>query len=132
MGSRRLAVVLGLAVAVGGFVLVLRARDRQAVLAAAPAIGVDQLAKDPAAYTDRDLTLEGVVAATLPEQRLFTVIDRAEYQACRVVTCSQYQIPIAFAGPLPPVEQPVSVTGRLVQPEPGRFLLQASRIERLP
>ena len=132
MNISRIALVLGLATAVGGSVVLLPTRERPVAQAATTSLGVDQLAKNPQAYTDQVVTFEGVVAELLPEQRRFTVIDRREYQSCKVVTCSQYQVPIAFAGDLPPATQAVSVTGRLVQPEPGRFLLEASRVAKLP
>ena len=65
----------------------------------------------------------------VPEKQLFAVIDLAEYASCKVVSCSQYQIPISYAGDLPAVEASVTVTGHLTQPEPGRFLFQASALE---
>jgi hypothetical protein len=93
---------------------------------------VDQLAKSPKPYADQEVKVLGVVAGLAPDENYFTIIDVAEYQACKVVTCSQYQIPVAFAGELPQPEQTVRVTGQLTQPQPGRFLVQATRVETLP
>ena len=90
---------------------------------------MDQLATNPATFADQEVRLAGVVSAVLPEQQVFAVIDEAEYTACKVVTCSQYQIPVAYAGDLPAVEVAVTVTGRLTQPEPGRYLFRASVVE---
>jgi hypothetical protein len=96
---------------------------------AAEILSVDQVAKNPASFADREVRLTGVVSAVLPEQQLFAVIDQAEYAACKVVTCSQFQIPIAYAGDLPTLEVAVLVSGRLTQPEPGRYLFQATALE---
>lgn len=92
-------------------------------------LNVDQVAKNPAAFADRELRLMGVVSAVLPDQQLFAVIDEAEYASCKVVTCSQFQIPIAYAGELPAIETAVLVTGHLTQSEPGRYLLEATTLE---
>jgi hypothetical protein len=132
MNASRLALTIGIGVLLVGTVVLVRTRAQSPAQAVGEPLSVDHLAKNPAAYAEQVLTLEGVVAATVPEEKLFTVIDRAEYQACKVVTCSQYQVPIVFAGPLPRAEQLVMVTGRLIQPEPGRFLLEASRVEGVP
>lgn len=130
MKASRHALAIGIGILLVGSVVFMRTRANPR--AQSGPLSVDNLARNPAAYAEQVLTLEGVVAETVPAQQLFTVIDRAEYQACKVVTCSQYQVPIAFAGKLPQAEQVVMVTGRLVQPEPGRFLLEASRVERVP
>ncbi len=132
MNAPRLALAVGIATLLVGSAALLRNRERPAAQAVSVPLSVDILAKNPAAYAERILMLEGVVAETVPAQQIFTVIDRAEYQACKVVTCSQYQIPITFAGQLPAAEQAVVITGRLTQPEPGRFLLEASRVEHIP
>ena len=122
----RLLVLLAVAIALASTTTFLRARARSASRAH---LSVDELAQHPESYTDRVLTLQGVVAARVPAEQRFTVIDAAEYQACKVVTCSQYQVPIAFAGELPATEQLVTITGRLLEPEPGRYLLEALRVE---
>ena len=122
----RFLIFLALGIVLASATLLLRARARSA---SRDHLTVDQLAQHPEAFANQDLTLQGVVAARVPEQRQFTVIDAAEYQACKVVTCSQYQVPIAFAGELPAAEQLVTITGRLTQPEPGRYLLEAQRVE---
>jgi hypothetical protein len=132
MKPARIAIVLGAAALVVGGVLLGRTRERADLGATASVLDVDQLARDPATFSGHEIRLRGVVSAALPEQRLFVVIDCAEYAACKVVTCSPYQIPIAFAGELPAVEAAVVATGRLAEPEPGRYLFQATALERSP
>ena len=92
-------------------------------------IGVERLAKDPAAFNGRQITLRGVVADVAPQRRLFTVIDLTEYNACRELNCSSYEVPIAFSGALPETAQSVRIVGRLSQPAPGRYLVQAAKVE---
>jgi hypothetical protein len=92
-------------------------------------LSVDKLAKDPKGFADREITVTGVVGAVVPKQKLFTIIDQSEYAECKVVTCARYEIPIDFTGDLPDPEQVVMVTGKLVQPQPGRFLFKAKRVE---
>jgi hypothetical protein len=92
-------------------------------------LSVDELAKSPKGFADREITVTGVVGAVVPKQKIFTIIDQSEYAECKVVTCARYEIPIDFTGKLPDPEQVVMVTGKLVQPKPGRFLFKAKRVE---
>jgi len=92
-------------------------------------VNVDELARNPKEFAGRLLTVKGVVAAISAKQKLFTIIDVSEYAECKVVTCSRYEIPVGFSGELPESEQIVAVSGRLVEPEPGRFLFEATRCE---
>lgn len=129
MNRSRIALVLVVVALVVAGALFSRTRERADSGSVDDILNVDQVAKNPAAFADREVRLMGVVSAVLPEQQLFAVIDHAEYAACKVVTCSQFQIPIAYAGNLPTVEAAVMVTGRLTQSEPGRYLFQATTLE---
>lgn len=110
-------------------IISMRTLDRTDSPVATEVLNVDQVAKNPSAFAGQEIDLSGVVSAVVPAKQLFAVIDLAEYASCRVVSCSQYQIPIAYAGDLPDVETPVTVTGHLTEPEPGRFLFQATSVE---
>lgn len=132
MKPSRVLLLVGVVLVLAASAVVVRGLLGRESVPADGVLAVDQLAKNPTAYADRVVTLDGVVSAQVPEQQLFTLIDLAEYADCKVVSCSQYQVPVAFAGDLPGVEQSVRVTGRLVQPEPGRFLVQASAVEPVP
>ncbi|MDH3216875.1 MAG: hypothetical protein OEN01_11365 [Candidatus Krumholzibacteria bacterium] len=92
-------------------------------------LNVDKLAKNPKGFADREIVVTGVVGAVVPKRKIFTIIDQSEYAECKVVTCARYEIPIEFSGKLPDPEQLVMVTGQLVQPQPGRFLFKARRME---
>ena len=103
------------------------ARDK--ATSAYPKVGVAQLAKNPAAYRGRTFVLRGVVSGVVPKRRLFTLIDQKEYDSCRELDCSAYVVPVSFSGTLPDTAKSVLVTGRLEQPERGRYLVQASQVE---
>ncbi len=111
------------------------ARDREPVAtaqAARPELGVEQLAKAPASFARGRLTLRGVVAFASAGEHRFTLIDEAEYRACRELSCSAYEVPVAFAGALPETAQAVRIVGRLVQPDPEHYLVQADSVAVLP
>ena len=108
-------------------------RPKQATTAAHPAaraeVGVEQLAKTPATFAAVPLALRGVVSEASAGEHRFVVIDEAEYQSCKELNCSAYEVPVAFAGALPETARTVRIVGRLTQPEPGRYLLQADSVE---
>lgn len=92
-------------------------------------VGVGQLAKMPATFAAVPLTLRGVVSEASANEHRFVVIDEAEYRSCKELGCSAYEVPVAFAGALPETARTVRIVGRLAQPEPGRYLLQADSVE---
>ena len=106
MNVTRIALAAAVLIVVG--VVVTRTLDRTESTAVAEVLGVDQVAKNPAAFADQEVRLTGVVSAVVPDEQLFAVIDQAEYASCKVVSCSQYQIPISYAGDLPAVEASTS------------------------
>ncbi len=95
-------------------------------------VGVERLAKNPGAFRGRTFVLRGVVSAVAPKRQMFTVIDQKEYDSCRELGCSAYQIPVTFTGALPETARSVLVTGHLEQPQPGRYLMRASRVAPAP
>ena len=99
------------------------------IVAGKAEIGVEQLAKDPTGFSGRAIALRGVVATATPDRHLFTVIDQSEYDSCKELSCSSYEVPVAFAGALPETARSVRIVGRLTQPEPGRYVVNASQIE---
>lgn len=129
MRRSRITILLAAATLVVAGVVITRTFQGDDPTASAAVLEVDQLATNPSSFAGREVRLTGVVSAVQPEQHLFAVIDQAEYAACKVVTCSQYRIPILYAGDLPAVEASVTATGHLTQPEPGRYLFQATALE---
>lgn len=132
MKLNRSAIVLAAAAAIVTGAVLARSLDRPDPTADAAVLGVDQVATHPADFAGREVRLTGVVCAVVPDRRLFAVIDRSEYEACQVVTCSQYQIPVSYEGELPAVQTSVTVTGRLAEAEPGRYVFRASSLDPVP
>lgn len=132
MKPARIAIGAFFAITVVAALILTRAAQTELPETEVGPLAVDKLAENPAASADREVKVVGVVATVLPERGLFTIIDESEYDACKVVTCAHYEIPVAFAGQLPDVEQLVTVTGHLVQKQEGRFLLQATDVEPTP
>jgi cytochrome c-type biogenesis protein CcmE len=132
MKPARIAIGVLIAIAIVAALIFTRAVQTEPPETDVGPLAVDQLAKNPAASADREVSVVGVVATVLPERGLFTIIDQSEYDACKVVTCAHYEVPVAFVGQLPDVEQLVTVTGQLVQEQEGRFLLQATDVELTP
>ena len=71
-----------------------------------------------------------ILGAILPDHDV-TVIDEAEYQSCRELGCAAFEVPIAFAGAMPETARTVRVAGRLEQPEPGRYVVRAEKVETI-
>jgi cytochrome c-type biogenesis protein CcmE len=132
MKSARITIALGVVALIVAGVVLTQTGGRDGPTAITGVLDVDQLATNPSTFAGQEICLRGIVSAVQPEQQLFAVIDHAEYAACKVVTCSQYQIPITYAGDLPDVEASVIATGHLTQPEPGRYLFQATALELKP
>lgn len=111
------------------------AHDRKPVAtsrAVRPELGVEQLAKAPASFARQPLALRGVVSFASVGEHRFVVIDEAEYRACRELSCSAYEVPVAFTGALPETARTVRIIGRLAQPDPDHYLVQADSVEVLP
>jgi hypothetical protein len=125
----RTAIIVGVALLVISAVFPVSSYGQNDSTVTDTTLSVDELAKNPKAFTDREITVTGVVGAVVPKQKIFTIIDQSEYAECKVVTCARYEIPIDFSGKLPDPEQVVIITGKLVQPEPGRFLFKAKHME---
>jgi hypothetical protein len=129
MAFAKLTIILGAAVLLFCTVLPVASYGQNDSTVTDTTLSVDELAKNPKEFVDREITVTGVVGAVVPKQKIFTIIDQSEYAECKVVTCARYEIPIDFSGKLPDPEQVVVVTGKLVQPQPGRFLFKAKRME---
>jgi len=125
----REAIMLGVALLIASAVSPVSSHGQSDSTVTDTTLSVDELAKSPKAFVDRTITVTGVVGAVVSKQKIFTIVDQSEYAECKVVTCARYEIPIDFTGKLPDPEQVVMVTGKLVQPRPGRFLLKAKRVE---
>ncbi len=92
-------------------------------------VGVDELMKkDPIPRTM--MLVEGVVSAASSAEGSLALIDRSEFDQCRVTTCASLTLPVRWAGPMPSVAQAVRVDGE-VQKVKGKLIFAARRLEVL-
>jgi len=95
-----------------------------------PALGVDQLMKEPEKHAGA-LVVEGVVKNASKKDQSLALIDVAEYRKCRVVTCSLLALPVRWAGEMPAVLDIVRVEGE-VTTVGGKMLFAARKLEKVP
>lgn len=100
-------------------------------VAASPAkvLGVDDFMKNVDRYRGK-VSLEGVVSASAPEQRMLSLIDCGELQACGVTTCAQLTLPVQWRGPMPQERDLVRVEGQ-AQEVQGKLMFVADKLEKV-
>jgi len=95
-----------------------------------PALGVDQLMKEPEKHPGA-LVLEGVVKTASKKDRTLALVDVEEYRRCRVVTCALLALPVRWAGEMPAVLDIVRVEGEVTTVS-GKMLFAARKLEKVP
>lgn len=93
----------------------------------APALNVNEVGADPAAYTGT-ITVVGVTKGfSRNDPAVFGIIDLKEMQ-CTSPTCSMPVLPVKFAGKIPALGDEVRVTGNFVQVQ-GGYLFSADDVK---
>jgi cytochrome c-type biogenesis protein CcmE len=93
-------------------------------------VTIDKLAKSPGKYQGHAIAVKGIVAEVSIEKKMFTIMDDGTCGGCpSKAACGKIEIPVLYKGKLPKKKSKVTVTGQLVQPEMGRFVLKAVRVE---
>lgn len=95
-----------------------------------PALGVDQLMKEPEKHPGA-LVVEGVVKTASKKDQTLALIDVEEYRKCKVVTCSLLALPVRWAGEMPAVLDIVRVEGEVATVN-GKMLFAARKLEKVP
>lgn len=95
-----------------------------------PALGVDQLMKEPEKHPGA-LVVEGVVKTASKKGQTLALIDVEEYRKCKVVTCSLLALPVHWAGEMPAVLDIVRVEGQVTTVN-GKMLFAARKLEKVP
>lgn len=90
-------------------------------------VQVDDLAKAPENHQG-EVLLRGVVSGVNEAESVFAVIDAREFEACGVLTCAAYVIPVVFSGELPKPKSSVEITGKVVRGEKG-MAFEAKTVE---
>jgi hypothetical protein len=92
-------------------------------------LGVGEFMHEVDNYSGQ-VRLEGVVSAVAPEERRLTLIDLAELERCRVVTCAPLSLPVKWNGEMPEVRDVVLLEGK-VSESAGKLFFLADSLERV-
>lgn len=126
MKSLRISALVLAVVLMAAVLAVARAADNDEV----KKVTIDKLAKSPGKFQGHAIAVKGVVSEVSIEKQMFTIIDDGSCGGCpSKLACGKIEIPVLYKGKLPEKKAKVVVTGQLVQPEEGRFLLKAIRVE---
>ena len=79
---------------------------------------VDDVMKNPDNYPGA-ITIVGVVARTDSERQMVSLIDAAEFDACREVGCAELLLPVRWRGTMPESARRVTASGRIVRLDGG-------------
>lgn len=75
--------------------------------------------------------VRGIVSAVFPRQRVFLLIDTAEFQECGVTTCASLALPVRWNGIMPVAKDDVRVRGS-VQKTGGKLIFIALSLAKKP
>jgi hypothetical protein len=93
-------------------------------------ISLNKLAKKPAQFKGKEIRLEGVVTRVMTDDRLFLIVDKSACGGCpSKKKCGVFELPVHYEGKLPKTRKSVKITGVLTEPEDGRYLFKASKLE---
>jgi hypothetical protein len=93
----------------------------------APALNVNDVAADPAAYSGT-ITVAGVAAGfARQDQTIFGVMDLKELQ-CKSPNCNKLLLPVRYQGGLPALGAEVRITGKFVGVA-GGYVFAAEQIQ---
>lgn len=93
-------------------------------------VALDKLAKKPSKFMGKEIRLEGVVTRVMTDDRLFLIVDKSACGGCpSKKKCGVFELPVSYEGKLPKTRKTVKITGMLTEPEDGRYLFKASRLE---
>ena len=103
-----------------------RDKDRQPT----EPLTVETLTKSAKKFVGKDVTVKGVVGSVSTEKKLFTIVDNSACGGCpSKKACATAEFKVAWKGELPARKKQVKITGRLIEPEKGQYLIEASKID---
>lgn len=106
------------------------AKDRNKSGQTTEILTVEMLTKSPHKFVGHDVTVKGVVGTVSAEKKLFTIVDSSACGGCPSKrACATPEFQVTFKGDLPAKKKSVTITGRLVEKEKGKYLLEASEIQ---
>jgi len=93
-------------------------------------VTIEVLAKKPAKYVGKEVRVEGVVARVMTDDRLFLMAETSACGGCpSKKSCGVTELTVFYEGKLPGKNKKLKVTGVMTEPEKGRYVFKASRVE---
>jgi hypothetical protein len=93
-------------------------------------VTIDVLAKKPGKFVGKQLRIEGVVARVVTDDQIFLIAEKSACGGCPAKkTCGVSELAIFYEGKLPDKNKKVKVTGVMTEPEKGRYMFKASKLE---
>ncbi|MBI2501761.1 MAG: hypothetical protein HYW07_00810 [Candidatus Latescibacteria bacterium] len=92
--------------------------------------GVEEFMKRTGTDRVAEVVVEGVISASAPDHQLLALIDREEFQRCKLTNCAALTLPVRWTGAMPRVEETVRVMGT-IQETHGKLLFVAQRLEKV-
>lgn len=95
--------------------------------ALAPVLGVDELmTRDP--MPRARIAVLGVVSAVDARSKTLALIDRTEFERCRVTSCASLTLPVSWSGAMPSVGQLARLQGQVTEAG-GKLVFAARQVE---
>jgi hypothetical protein len=93
-------------------------------------VTLNTLAKKPADFVGKEIRVEGVVTRVMKDDQLFLIADKSACGGCpSKKKCGVFELSISYGGKMPKSRKTVKVTGVLTEPEEGRYLFKAARLD---
>jgi cytochrome c-type biogenesis protein CcmE len=93
-------------------------------------VTIDKLAKSPGKFQGHRISIVGIVADVSIEKQTFTIMDDGTCGGCpSKAACGKIELSVSYKGKLPKKKSKVTITGELLQPEMGKFVLKAVSVE---
>ena len=93
-------------------------------------VSIEVLAKKPAKFVGKQLRVEGVVARVITDDHIFLIAEKSACGGCPAKKkCGVLELAVFYEGKLPGKNKKVKVTGVMTEPEEGRYMFKALRLE---
>ena len=74
--------------------------------------------------------IRGVVSAVSPNRQMIGLIDKKEFDSCKIVTCAQLTLPVFWTGRMPQVKNTVLIEGEVKEKE-RRLIFVAQTVKKV-
>jgi len=93
-------------------------------------VTVNVLVQKPAKFVGKQVRTEGVVARVMKDDRIFLMAENSACGGCpSKKKCGVSELAVFYEGKLPGRNKKVKVTGVMTEPQEGKYLFKALRLE---